>query len=134
MLRWLAGETPIRRLARGNLQRLHFGPAVLPLAFHDRSMVPAEIAQTLDGFTAADAARVLDRLLSNEEAAPPPKGSVLLLLGEADRSPVLDKTGARKMRLSLEQSRLVTIPQAGHLPQIEQPEAFVRELRRCIDR
>ena len=89
MLRWLAGETPIRRLARGNLQRLHFGPEVLPLAFHDRSKVPAEILRTLDGFTTADADRVVDVLLSGEEAAPPPKGSVLLIFGEADRSPVL---------------------------------------------
>ncbi len=88
----------------------------------------------LENFTAADADRVLDFLLSGEEAAPPPKGSVLLIWGEADRSPVLDKNGARKMRLSFQQSRLVTIPEAGHLPQIERPEAFVRELRRFIDR
>jgi 2-hydroxy-6-oxonona-2,4-dienedioate hydrolase len=134
MLRWLAGRTPIRSLARGNLQRLHFGPEVLPLAFHDRSKVPSEITRTLEKFTAADADRVLDFLLSGEEAAPPPNGSVLLIFGEADRSPVLHKNGARKMRLSLEQSKLVTIPEAGHLPQIEQPEAFVRELRRFIDR
>ena len=134
MLRWLAGETPIRRLARGNLQRLHFGPEVLPLAFHDRSKVPAEILQTLDGFTTADADRVVDVLLSGEEAAPPPKGSVLLIFGEADRSPVLDKHGARKMRLSLEQSKLVTIPEAGHLPQIERPAEFLRALRGYLKR
>ena len=134
MLRWLAGRTPIRLLARGNLQRLHFGPEVLPLAFHDLSKVPAEVARTLDTFTPADADRVLDFLLSGEEAAPPPKGSVLLIWGEADRSPVLDKNGARKMRLSLEQSRLVTIPEAGHLPQIERPADFLRALRGFLKR
>ena len=73
MLRWLAGKTPIRALARGNLQRLHYGPEVIPLAFHDRSKVPAEIAQSLATFTAADVDRVLDRLLSGEEAVPPPR-------------------------------------------------------------
>lgn len=129
MLRWLAGRTPIRALARGNLQRLHFGPEVLPLAFHDRAKVPAEVARTLENFTAADADRVLDFLLSGEEAVPPPKGSVLLIFGEADRSPVLDKNGARKMRLSLEQSKLVTIPDGGHLPQVERPAEFLRALR-----
>jgi len=116
------------------LQRLHFGPEVLPLAFHDRSKVPAEIARTLENFTAADVDRVLDFLLSGEEAAPPPRGSVLLIWGEADRSPVLDKNGARKMRLSLEESRLVTIPEAGHLPQIERPEDFLRALRGFLKR
>ncbi len=134
MLRWLAGKTPIRRLARGNLQRLHFGPEVLPLAFHDRAKVPAEVARTLENFTAADADCVLDFLLSGEEATPPPKGSVLLIFGEADRSPVLDKNGARKMRLSLEKSRLVTIPEAGHLPQVERPEDFLRALRGFLNR
>ncbi|WP_295141402.1 alpha/beta hydrolase [uncultured Reyranella sp.] len=129
MLRWLAGRTPIRALARGNLQRLHYGPEVLPLAFHDRAKIPAEVARTLENFTAADADRVLDFLLSGEEAVPPPKGSVLLIFGEADRSPVLDKNGARKMRLSLEQSKLVTIPDAGHLPQVERPAEFLRALR-----
>ena len=134
MLRWLAGKTPIRALARGNLQRLHYGPEVIPLAFHDRSNVPAEIAQRLATFTAADVDRVLDRLLSGEEAVPPPKGSVLLIWGEADRSPVLDKTGARKMRLTLEESRLVTIPEAGHLPQVERPDEFLRALRGFLKR
>ncbi len=134
MLRWLAGKTPIRALARGNLQRLHYGPEVIPLAFHDRSKVPAEIARMLDSFTAADVDRVIDRLLSGEEAPPPPKGSVLLIWGEADRSPVLDKNGARKMRLTLEESRLVTIPEAGHLPQVERPDEFLRALRGFLKR
>jgi pimeloyl-ACP methyl ester carboxylesterase len=134
MLRWLAGKTPIRALARGNLQRQHFGPEVIPLAFHDRSKVPAEIARTFDTFTAADADRVLDRLLSAEEPTPPPKGSVFLIWGETDRSSVLDKNGARKTRLSLEQSRLVTIPEAGHLPQVERPAEFLRALRGYLKR
>ena len=47
---------------------------------------------------------------------------------------VLDKNGARKMRLSLEQSRLVTIPEAGHLPQIERPAEFLRALRGHLKR
>lgn len=50
----------------------------------------------------------------------------LLLLGEADKLPPLDKLGARLMRSSLADSRLVTIPAAGHLPQVEHPVEFVR--------
>jgi len=54
---------------------------------------------------------------------------VLLIWGEADRLPVLDKRGAHKMRPALEKSRLVMIPEAGHLPQIERPAEFLRALR-----
>jgi pimeloyl-ACP methyl ester carboxylesterase len=46
----------------------------------------------------------------------------------------LDKNGARKTLLFLEQSTLVTIPEAGHLPQIERPAEFLRALRRYLKR
>ena len=62
------------------------------------------------------------------------RAPTLVLWGEADRSPVLDKNGARKMRLSLEQSRLVRIPEAGHLPQVERPVEFLRALRGFLKR
>ena len=47
---------------------------------------------------------------------------------------VLDKDGARKTLLFLEQSKLVTIPEAGHLPQIERPVELLRALRRYLKR
>lgn len=50
----------------------------------------------------------------------------LLLFGEADKLPPVDKLGARLMRSSLADSRLVTIPAAGRLPQVEHPVEFVR--------
>lgn len=134
MLRKLATRLPMRALVRSNLLRQHYAPGVLGFAFHDRGKVPAEISRALGTFTRDDADRVLDVLLSEEAPTPPPKGSVLMIWGEADRLPVLDKRGAWKMREALEKSKLVTIPEAGHLPQVEQPEAFVRELRRFVGR
>lgn len=134
MLRWLATKSPMRVMARSNLLRQHYGPGVLKFAFHDPGKVPAQISQALGTFTRADADRVLDVLLADEAASPPPKGSVLLIWGEADRLPVLDKRGAWKMRPLLEKSKLVTIPEAGHLPQIERPAEFLRALRGFLKR
>ena len=47
---------------------------------------------------------------------------------------VLDKNGARKMRLSLEQSKFVMSPEAGHLLQIERPAEFLRAPRGYLKR
>lgn len=134
MLRWLATRTPMRSLVRSNLLRQHYSPGVVAFAFHDRSKVPAEITQALGAFTRADADRVLELLLAEEAPCPPPKGSALLIWGEADRLPVLDKRGAHTMRPALEKSKLVTIPEAGHLPQIERPAEFLRALRGFLKR
>ena len=134
MLRWLATKTPMRAMARSNLLRQHYSIGVLGFAFHDRSKVPADIVQALESFTRVDADRLLDVLLAEEVASPPPKGSALLIWGEADRLPVLDKRGAYKMRPALEMSKLVTIPEAGHLPQIERPAEFLRALRGFLKR
>jgi len=56
----------------------------------------------------------------------------LLIWGEADRLPVLDKRGARQMAPALSAYKLVTIPSAGHLPQVEHPVAFLRALREFL--
>jgi pimeloyl-ACP methyl ester carboxylesterase len=56
----------------------------------------------------------------------------LLIWGEADRLPVLDKRGARQMAPALSDYKLVTIPSAGHLPQVEHPVAFLRALREFL--
>ena len=126
-VRWLAAKTPVRALARGNVAQF-YSREMLDLAFHDRAKAPAAIAQSLERFSRADIDRVLDIMLSGEAPSSPPKARTLLIWGEADRSPVFDKQGARKMRQSLDESKLVTIPEAGHLPQVERPAEFRQAL------
>lgn len=133
-LRWLVGNTPVRTMARANLLRQHYGPEVLPLAFHDKANAPDRIARALGSFTRDAADRVLDMLLSGEPAGLPPRARTLLIWGETDRVPVLDKNGARKMRSLLTESKLVTISEAGHLPQVERPKDFIHALRNFLRR
>lgn len=132
-VRWLVNRTPVRALARGNLAQL-YGRGVIDLAFCDRTKVPAGIAQSLERFSPADIDRVLDIMLAGEAPSAPPKARTLLVWGETDRTPVLDKQGARKMRQALDDSKLVTIPEAGHLPQVEKPAEFRRALRDFLKR
>jgi 2-hydroxymuconate-semialdehyde hydrolase len=128
-IRWLASRTPVRSAVRSNFLRNFYGSAALGPAFHDRSNAPKAIAQTLDRFSKAEVDAVLNMLLADEPPLPPPAMRTLLLFGEADKLPPFNKRGARMMRSSLADSRLVTIPSAGHLPQVEHPVAFLRALR-----
>jgi pimeloyl-ACP methyl ester carboxylesterase len=131
-LRWLVAHTPVRAMARGNLLRQHYGADVLDLAFHDKAKVPAAVSDTLKNFTRDAADRVLDMLLSGEAVGVPPRARTLLIFGETDKVPPLDKNGARKMRSVLTESKLVTIPEAGHMPQVERPKDFIHALRNFL--
>ena len=132
VLRWLAGRTPVRHLVRSNFQRNVYGSAALEPAFHDRSNVPKAVARALDHFSTAEIDAMLDLLLADEARLPAPSMRTLLLFGEADRLPPFDKRGARRMGPSLADGRLVTIPAAGHMPQVEHPIAFVRAIREFV--
>ena len=57
---------------------------------------------------------------------------VLLLWGESD--PLVPVKYGREMNETISRSRLVVIPDAGHVPMWENPEAFNRELLGFVDR
>lgn len=131
-IRRLAGSALLRRLIRDNLQRNIFGSAALATGFHDRSNAPKAVVQALDHFSAAEIDAVIDLLLASDPVLPPPPMRTLLLFGEADRLQPFDKRGARKMGVSLPDARVVTIPAAGHMPQVEHPVAFLRAIREFV--
>ncbi len=56
----------------------------------------------------------------------------LVVWGERDR--LLSPRDAERVRSSIEGACLVLIPDAGHLPQREQPEEFARALARFLER
>lgn len=132
IIRRLAVSSALRGMVRGNFLRNVYGSAALATGFHDRSNAPSAIAKALDHFSRTEMDAVIDLLLADEPVLPPPPMRTLLLFGEADRLPPLDKRGARKMAASLEDCRVVTIPAAGHMPQVEHPVAFVRAIREFV--
>ena len=129
IVRALARRWPARGWIRENFQRNVYGSAVLGRAFHDRANAPKAIVQALDHFSPAEIDAALTLLLAEDPPVPPPAQRTLLIFGEADRMPPFDKKGARTMREKLDDSRMVTIPAAGQLPQVEHPVAFLRALR-----
>jgi len=60
-------------------------------------------------------------------AVPRVRVPAIVLVGEHDR--VTPPTGAVALTGALPEGRLVVIPDAGHIPMLETPEAVVRELR-----
>ena len=129
VVRWLARHWPARGAIRDNFRRNVYGSSVLGQAFHDRANAPKAIVQALDHFSPAEVDAALDLLLAEDPPVPPPSQRTLLIFGEADRMAPFDKKGARTMREKLADSRMVTIPAAGQMPQVEHPVAFLRALR-----
>jgi len=132
VIRRLAVSSAMRSMVRGNFLRNVYGSAALATGFHDRSNAPKAIVKALDHFSRAEVDSVIDLLLADEPPLPPPAMRTLLLFGEADRLPPFDKRGARKMAASLEDCRVVTVPAAGHMPQVEHPVAFLRAVREFV--
>jgi 2-hydroxy-6-oxonona-2,4-dienedioate hydrolase len=118
---------PVRRLLLGAFRGQLFGARVPDRCFAR----PRELPEALRGVFGHPAppqlAPLFDALAAGGEGVrtgPAP----LLLWGEADRFPTTDVRAARKLHAALPGSRLAVIPGAGHLPQLEAPEAFLAAL------
>lgn len=133
-IRWLLRHTFVRSMALKQLRERIYGPDALRTGFHDRSNVPHDIGQELSEPRRERLEGLLDVFGSGEKLCPPPRVPTLLLFGEADRVPLVDSASGRRFGETLEDARLVRIPEAGHMPQVEQPRDFVRELRRFLGR
>ncbi len=133
-IRWLIRNTFMRSMALRQLRDNIYGAGALKTGFHDQRNVPPQVGRLLSEPPLDRIAGLLNIFVSGEEPCPPPKVRTLLLFGEADRVPLIDNRSGRRFGEALDDGRLVRMPEAGHMPQVERPDEFVRELRRFVDR
>lgn len=134
-LRGLMRISLLRRLALRHMRRSVYGPAALITGFHEAERAPDEVRACLQ--REDDDPRVgamLEIVLASRTPPAQPQQPALIVWGESDRLPGSGVEVARRLQASWPGSHLVVIPEAGHLPQVEQPGAFVEALIEFVDR
>ncbi|WP_137156513.1 alpha/beta hydrolase [Rhizobium sp. FKL33] len=127
-MRAILTRPPLRRLALNSLTTNFYSPQVFRTAFFDPTNIPLDVRANLTS-KGPEMAAVMFRLLSSvTENAGPPKTKLDFIWGERDGLPELSLADGRRLCAAYPASRMVTIPGAGHLPQVENPEAFLEAL------
>ena len=127
-IRRLFALPPWRQLMMAMLRWNAFSRSTLSRAFADPRRAPAELTRILIQRDPPQLEVVRDVILGEDPPLPPPRVRMLLLWGEADRLMGGGPGAASRLHRSLPGSRLTFLPAAGHLPQVERPEAFVGAL------
>ena len=128
--RFAAARAPfLRTLFLRSLRRTAYGPGALDRAFFDRALVPAEYVAVAHDPDPRQLAAFADALVAGDPG-PAPAVPILLLWGERDRLPRTTADDARRLARELRCATLELVPGAGHMPQVERPDAFVEALLR----
>lgn len=125
---WLARFTTGRlaRVVMGTVVRGIYREASLRRAFADPSHVPASLTAAMGNWPAI-IPRYVEVLIAGD-GPPAPRVPPLLLFGVADRLPGTGRRNAEALAKRLPGAQLVLVDGAGHFPQVEQPDAFVRAI------
>jgi pimeloyl-ACP methyl ester carboxylesterase len=123
-------RTPMGALMWKSRNRGVMNEAAIRNMFADPNFLSDEqVARCIDSSPALFA--ILRGCLASRPPAIPPAAPTLILWGAEDRhTPV---AAAELLQKEIPGSRLVTIPGAGHLPQLEQPAAFIAALREFLN-
>jgi 2-hydroxy-6-oxonona-2,4-dienedioate hydrolase len=124
VVRAIAGHWPVRWVVREVLRRAAYCPGSLDRAFADASRAPEAVREVVCNPAPPQLDDIVPLFLSGLPFAPP-RARVLWVWGEEDRLPGRQLSAAHAWHAKLPGSALRTIPRAGHLPQVEQPELFV---------
>lgn len=132
ILGWL-GQRPLgQRLLRAVQRRVAFSPSAVERGFVHAANVPAEVRALVHARSPAQLDAFVDILVNG--GSPRPTGvAPLLLWGEGDRLLGTSASAARKLQASWPGATLTFVPGAGHMPQLENPEAFVAALESFVD-
>jgi 2-hydroxy-6-oxonona-2,4-dienedioate hydrolase len=131
LLRAAGAFAPTRRLLRALYLKTVFNPAVLPRAYADPARAPAELSRVLAHPPPAQVDLILGVLLAGAREAASDRPT-LVVWGESDRLPGTGPETGRKVQRSIPGAQLVLIPSAGHCPQMERPEEFVRAVEAFV--
>ena len=123
-------KTPMGALMWRRRNRGGMNEAAIRNLFADPKFLSDEqVAQCIASSPALFA--ILRGCLANLPPANPPAAPTSILWGADDRHTPL--ASAEVLQRELPTSRLVTIPGAGHLPQLEQPAAFVAAVHEFLN-
>jgi pimeloyl-ACP methyl ester carboxylesterase len=121
-LRSLLRRRRLRRALEGMVRKSSFSPSTLDRAFADPRRAPAALRELVTGGQPRPLAILTEIFLADDPPVGPPRARTLIIWGAEDRLP-----GSKAARLRLPRAlnaRLVVVPDAGHLPQVEQPARF----------
>jgi len=124
---WLARFKLLRRAMRAAMRRKAYTPRSMERGFADATKIPQELRALVDRSTSTQLETMTEVMIGGGTAGTPTKAP-LLIFGECDRLPGTTSADARKLAAGIPGSRLVFIPDAGHLPQRENPDAFLAAL------
>lgn len=126
-LRWLGERRLGQRLVRAVQKRVAYSPSALERAFVHSANVPVEVRSLVRSKSPPQLDAFVD-ILARGGSPPPLDFHPLLLWGEDDRLPGTSARAARKLQAKWPGARLSFVSGAGHLPQVENPDAFVAAL------
>jgi 2-hydroxy-6-oxonona-2,4-dienedioate hydrolase len=117
---------------RALMRKQTYSPGVLSRAYADPGRAPAALREVLESANPPQLEAVLDAAIHGGLRAPLSLNP-LLVWGEADQLLGNSADDAKKLHASLPGSQLTFIPATGHMPQVENPEAFVDAVSRFIE-
>lgn len=123
--RVLVQRWPIRPVLAGILRRNAYRPSILPRAFANPALAPPELSELLAQRRPHQFHVTTTIFLADNPSVTLPAVGSLVIWGAADRLPGSTVKTGQRIQASLPDARLTVIPDAGHLPQIEQPDRFV---------
>ncbi|WP_437549384.1 alpha/beta hydrolase [Sorangium sp. So ce367] len=129
---WLGARPLPRRVLRALMRKQTYSPGVLSRAYADPGRAPAALREVLESANPPQLEAVLDAAIHGGLRAPLSLNP-LLVWGEADQLLGNSADDAKKLHASLPGSQLTFIPATGHMPQVENPEAFVDAVSRFIE-